>query len=151
MLSKRVISLAQKVRQEVEIWTYGNRDVDNQTLCGACAVASYAIYKVLKANGYKPKFILGIDWKRTRSHAWVEIGGYVLDLTATQFSYKSKVFIIKKRHYKLCREFTDTSKQAYALARLKSWPASPFMYMKEINNLVKALTPTKAYDKVMEC
>lgn len=141
MLPQKVIALAQKVREEVEVWVYPNSDINCVTLQGACLIASYALYQVLKANSYSPKLVLGTDWKLVSSHAWIELDGYVLDITSTQFGYKKEVLAIKADRYRLRKQFADTNISQYGIFERFDWGGqSPVMYKKEIKDLTKALT-----------
>ena len=85
-LPLEVIDLAHKVRIAVEelannlepTWMIYKED-----LAGMCAIASRALCTVLRSHGYRAKFVLaqyGLG-----SHCWVELDGWIIDITATQF------------------------------------------------------------------
>lgn len=54
-------------------------------LCGLCAIASGELTNRLQAAGYPARIAIGFG------HCWVEVCGYYLDVTATQFN-SSQIF-----------------------------------------------------------
>jgi hypothetical protein len=79
---------------------------------GWCAFVSVVLWQVLKHYGYRPKLIKGSyntgpkrDYNAIGcgAHAWVECNGQILDLSATQFGRRNKVYIppevIMKKYY----------------------------------------------------
>jgi hypothetical protein len=83
-LPNEVIKLAKAVRKSAENYTKraGDGHEFDQDLGGMCAIASRALWRVLKNHGYKPKFVHTGDG----FHCWVELDGWILDVTATQFN-----------------------------------------------------------------
>lgn len=61
--------------------------IDRVNLTGACAIASVALWEKLVNLLYVEDCVLYVGRKKNgRScHAWIEIGCYVLDITAKQF------------------------------------------------------------------
>ncbi len=59
-------------------------------LSGACGYASYGLHKVLPES----ELVMGIY--KGETHAWVELGDKIIDITATQFDIRDKVYIVKK-------------------------------------------------------
>jgi len=64
-------------------------------LCGACGVASEALHTLLERHGHKSELLAGMldsrDW-----HCWVELDGWVLDVTGEQFGF-DPVQILEQR------------------------------------------------------
>lgn len=85
-LPQEVIDLAHKVRVAVEELANGLEPswmIVKEDLAGMCAVASRALCTVLRNHGYKAKFVLAQYC--FGSHCWVELDGWIIDITATQF------------------------------------------------------------------
>jgi hypothetical protein len=69
-------------------------------MCGACATASYILWKELCRVGFDAHFVFGeyqydieghfprFDW---REHCWVTVGDLIVDVTASQFG-KSRIY-----------------------------------------------------------
>ena len=86
----RIAMLAAEVRMATEdlaIEIHGDnpRAVYVEDMNGMCAIASYALREVLIDHEYDPKMILAVVDKTGFSHCWVELDGWVIDITATQF------------------------------------------------------------------
>ena len=47
MLDKSIETLGEYVRSQIESWTKGNYYIEESNLCGACAIASFAMHKCL--------------------------------------------------------------------------------------------------------
>lgn len=101
----------------------------DSTLGGLCAVASDLLIRTLQARGITSKLVCGNllfnDRREGGSHCWVECGGYIVDVTATQFGAQfPEVFILSvqnSRHqiyWPLL--FGD---EAYAHVMMSDWPA----------------------------
>lgn len=80
-LHPTVERLAGQVRAKVVKWTKNNSAI-GRDLCGACGIASYALYEALRSQGRRPTLVVLLG---DSGHCWVELSGYVVDLTATQF------------------------------------------------------------------
>ena len=114
------------VRQAVLLFVNSNsaRGLDcheNRDLACSCAITSRALTIILNRMGYKARLVCGhlVDCDLNKlnkddltgndiNHSWVEIGDYIIDLTASQFNTKkNKLFseIIytkdKSRHIKM--------------------------------------------------
>ena len=124
-MDKRIVTFAKAVRKACE--NAGNKGIINvrKDLCGACAIASYALYFKLKKEGYKPQFILGLYDNILPifgQHCWVKLSGNYIDVTATQFDLP-KIYISKDVLYK--ERFYDK----FAFNILRSWNnQSPLIY-----------------------
>jgi len=94
----KIVKISHLVRDEVEKYVISKNKndefgmpsyVDDEDLTGACAIASYVLYRVLRKLNVSAKFALGDN------HCWVQCSDWVIDLTATQFGYKEKVLFSK--------------------------------------------------------
>lgn len=77
-----VLRVATVVRSEVSRWV-GRAGIDRKTLCGACAIGSYAFWRCLRAMRYRATFVCHFDG--ASGHCWVEARNHIVDITATQF------------------------------------------------------------------
>lgn len=65
---------------------------------GACAIASTTLTRILKRCGLPATFVLGRFYTpagQHSSHAWVEVDGVIVDVTATQFGKLPAVLFTK--------------------------------------------------------
>lgn len=90
--------LASKVRKSVKKWVAPNPAINHKKLSGACGIASYTLFLALRKKGYDPDLVCWVSpWG---GHAWVELDGTVIDVTATQFSRKYRaIHIVPKVRY----------------------------------------------------
>ena len=99
-LNEQIFYLALSTRRKFEKInkdiTDGGREFPLD-LCGSCAIVSAILFKVLKDGGYNPFFWCGENFCQGGGHCWVEVDGFIVDLTATQFAKKyKKVTVIPK-------------------------------------------------------
>lgn len=137
-------NLAKKVRAEVINWiNYGNNyDIDPHTMVGTCAIASYALFKVLRANGYRVTFVCGVDDNDHGGHCWVKYKDIIIDITAVQFGDYPDVLIRETKRYPILKHFPNIFINNKALEVVWDWGGqSPLIYMSTIDNLAKRLTP----------
>lgn len=91
----RVRRLAGEVRWFVEAHhkEFGVNVYDIDSLEGACAAASYVLADLLHHHGFDA-VIAG-----SSAHFWVEVGGYIVDITATQWPnwHAPPVFIVQMK------------------------------------------------------
>lgn len=146
MIDKNIKYICKYVWTHVNEWIQSNCDCDQDTMMGACCIASYFLYRALKKNGYSPNFIVAADREDCLSHCWVELGSYVLDLTPRQFNEKlPKILVIKKDKYlnKIpeVRNYVLILKNRKAIADSKTWTKSqsPLKYLNKINYHVRKL------------
>lgn len=62
---------------------------------GCCGVTSRALTVYLCSMGVHAKFVSGV--RPGESHAWVEVGQYILDITADQFDEIAEAVIVRKK------------------------------------------------------
>lgn len=94
-MDSRVKAAALSVRENVEafalFWARGMRQAEiSTTLTGACAIASFTLWKALRAVGIDAIFVRG--WYHGCIHCWVVVDDQVVDTTATQFGIGEKVY-----------------------------------------------------------
>ena len=99
---QRIRQIASRVRKQCEKFADSpdNHFLDN--LEGLCAIASYILQKELHKKGIDTKLIQGNfleEWDEPcpdpYNHCWIEWKDYIIDVTATQFGFKRKVYIHK--------------------------------------------------------
>jgi hypothetical protein len=122
-------------REELQSFVINNGHF-SLSWAGACAISSLLLARVLKANNYKAKFVIGyvLRNKKDYNHAFVIIDDEIIDITASQFKLpkiyrqeiKSSMYFIEKTGYEALRE-------------LYSWPETqnPFNYKKELYHIYK--------------
>jgi len=114
MISKKEKQIISKVSREikkaikdlVEENDFLDRYIDLENYCGACAIASLAMYKRLREQGIDCTWAYGYHasqepWFGER-HCWVEYKGKIIDVTYKQISEKSKnIFISPIKYVKI--------------------------------------------------
>ena len=107
---------------------------------GACGFMSYAMYQLLRRLGEKPRLAVAGGIFAGCSHCWVEIDGYIVDLTATQFGYTRPVQVVTRpSEWHKPRKYEG----AAALRELRTWKGGQ-------NPLGSARVIGRAVSKVME-
>jgi hypothetical protein len=135
--SVRIVSST--IRKHVQCWTKDNYFIDPDDLAGACAIASYTLWRVLRRRGHKADFI-ACYYTDYSAHCWVELTGYIIDLTATQFDPDHPPVRIFPAHKKPKSEYSGTIvKNTKAIKELfENWDSqSPTKYLRKIETLVK--------------
>ena len=84
-MDAKILEIARTVRLAAEQVRTIPTDLE-----GACASASYVLWKHLRKQGYDADFIMGSY--HGFNHCWVEIEDRILDITATQFGVRKKVY-----------------------------------------------------------
>lgn len=99
---------ASKLRDDIYHLSFYDRD-----LAGACAVASFFVHKKAIALGLNS--ILNHGYYKEDFHCWVSIDNIIIDITATQFGIKRKIFITKStnKNYKSIRKFISNKAPKY--------------------------------------
>ncbi len=141
----RILQIANAVRLEIEKWTrqkhedYLHFDISEVNLAGACGISSWILNKILKKNKIHSELTLG--WYLSDSdpigHCWVELvkESKIVDITATQFGIKEKVFVSSPKHhrYHLCKQ--GKSAEFYIS---EYWGTqSPRTYEKELRDIYR--------------
>lgn len=134
--------VAERVRAKVVRWVAGNPNIGNN-LCGACAIASFALWRSLRAIGRQAKLVASID-DGYSAHCWVELSSHVVDITATQFG-GPRIAIFKageipdwayEEVYVSGRKLVD----AAAVKNIEQWDQqSPIVYKSKIDRLVRSV------------
>lgn len=134
-ITRDIIELAYKVRRAVKRWTRDNCEVDPEDLCGACAIASYTLYKALQNKGYRPTLVCAVNG--FEGHCWVELRGHIIDVTATQFDPELPlVHVVPVNEQEF--DFTDLYLNKQALKETSSWRAqSPLRYEPQIRRFLR--------------
>jgi hypothetical protein len=101
LLDSKILEIASKVRYEIEKFAIKNRKIGNPvTLCCYCAIASYCLNQTLKKFKFDSSFILGSFYndfdKSENDHCWVLLNNTIIDITATQFKIKKRIYVVNK-------------------------------------------------------
>lgn len=142
MAIERITRIAHEVRVELQSWLKDKFREDLECTCGIC---SYTLYRVLCAVGYNAELVESVD--NNEGHCWVEVGGYVVDLTATQFGYREVVFVRRIAAYNIFPGGVEFEENKYnylkrgrpAVISVLGWGLgqSPREYMKHVDSLVR--------------
>lgn len=108
---KKIISKASKqikkaIRNLVEENDFLENYIDLEDYCGACGIASLALYNKLQEEGINCKWAYGYHAKQEpqygERHCWVEYKGKIIDVTYKQISKSSKnIYISPVKYIKL--------------------------------------------------
>lgn len=135
------LDIAREVRKAVQVWARDSHDsnFDYDTLRGACGLASYTLYRTLKAFGYHPEFVHDED--DHDAHCWVELGDEAIDITATQFGEDyPEIYCVHKSLYPLASVSGKTSRGWRAIRAVREWEEDgQGPYLKKIQGLVNRL------------
>lgn len=76
---------------------------EDEDLSCSCAISSHALGTLLERKGFSPSVIVGVynDSRKELdelspndiNHCWLEVGGKIIDLTASQFNRKEKEIV----------------------------------------------------------
>lgn len=114
-------------------------------LTGACAIGSAMMARLLRRMGYRPIFVVGIFASGTKSspHAWVELDGEIVDVTATQFG---------RHHPTVLRtdvddaRYTESHRGRGALVVTNRWgrtssvrEQAPYRHERDIRNAIREI------------
>jgi hypothetical protein len=91
---KSALIIAKKVRNRMEEFVEENPDLSfDEDLTCLCAVSSEIFINSLNRKGIRADLVAGeYDGK---GHAWVEVYGFIIDVTATQFTLCDKVHVVE--------------------------------------------------------
>ncbi len=84
-----VIQIAANVRTAFE--ALADRSNKNKNLSGFCVRASVQLFLAVQAKGYNIKIFIG------DGHVYNIFQDYIVDITATQFGKKKKVWVVKAK------------------------------------------------------
>jgi hypothetical protein len=134
-MDRSIENISKITKEELQSFI-NNKGCFSLSGAGACAISSLLLAKVLRANNYKAKFVVGffLKDKRDYNHAFVIIKDKVIDITAGQF----KLSPINIQNIKGSKYFIE--KTGYeALSEITTWPKTqnPFYYKKELHNIYK--------------
>lgn len=147
MIDKNIQNTCTDVYTNVRKWIDKIYDIDINNMQGACAIASYTLYRSLKKKGYSADFVLAWNEDAYEGHAWIEINNYVIDLTYKQFNYifENDILIIKKEEYSrnipTINNFNIIYKNRKAIKEVKTWTKNqnPFNYLRQINSYLRKI------------
>jgi len=148
MNSNQLYDITLFIRNEVKRFTKDKQSINNETLCGACAIASVALHDSLRQLHVQSIIVEGSfesTWNFA-SHCWVETTKYVLDPTATQFNefrrstWPDVLVIDRQKFFKIrtLPKFYEIKKGQDAIEHLTQWwtPQNFQTYCHEIHSCV---------------
>ena len=112
-----ILKAAQQLREDLEAFalywgmahgadiTIERLENGKMSLMGACAIASWVLWRALRRTGHDAEIVIG--WYRMLTkedvefklypmmcnHCWVTVDGQLIDLTATQFGVPHEVYV----------------------------------------------------------
>lgn len=123
-MTESEIQEARKIAHNVRAWclvTFKRATYFSSTLNGYCAICSFNIFSQLRSKNIEATFVEN----KSRNHAFVLVGEWVIDVTATQFGNYPKVMIRKIEelgHYWRVGKVAKTTEEVKAIIR--DWPRS---------------------------
>jgi hypothetical protein len=111
--NNELVTELNQVGQHVRTWAMRQAAADDsigiflcsKTLGGMCARASAKLYRVLSRRGIQCTISV-VEMMGGTAHAFVEVGDYIVDVTATQFDEAlDKVIVLERTSEKLNRPF----------------------------------------------
>jgi hypothetical protein len=131
--------LAQLVRERVCRWVRKDPEISHD-LGGACAIASYALWRVLKAKGHPAVLVHQTD--TDEAHCWVEVYGHTVDITATQYDGPPIAISLvgQPPEWAYAYRFKHRRINQNAVREVKKWDnQSPLKYHSKIERLVQSI------------
>ncbi len=93
-------------------------------LTGACAIGSVIMTRLLRRMGLDPVLVVGVFMSSTSNstHAWVELDGEIIDVTATQFGRHLPTVLFAGPD---AERYTAIHRGRDALTETKRWSKAP--------------------------
>lgn len=133
-----VAMLARLVREHASRWVRKDAGIGTD-LGGACAIASYALWRVLKAKGHAATLVYQTDM--AEAHCWVEVYGHVIDITASQYGGPDVAITRVGNPPDWAYAYTDFTHRRInqeAVREVKRWDdQNPLKYHRKIERLVQ--------------
>lgn len=141
-----ILKIAEQSRNEVELFASRVEDGPDagcpEGLDCFCAIATDLFVKVSRELGFNLDFVEGFFGDRDPfpNHCWAHYQGKIIDLTATQFGKKEKVYVVNVDN----DEYRYTAWNEEAYEALRQWPKdqSPFAYSDEITTMARNVLKT---------
>lgn len=92
-----VKKIAKRVRKKVEGFSKTTDFYFPDLECW-CAISSELLYRELAKHGIPSTFVVGSY--KGYGHAWIEVNGCIVDITATQFGVTKRVYVVKNTNKK---------------------------------------------------
>lgn len=132
--------IAKVARKAIERFAKDHDDIGRiRDLECYCAIGSYFLCMVARKFGYHLTLIEGVAYDQSSpndtNHCWVQYQGKVIDITATQFGYTSKVRIVNIAN----KDYTVVRANNNARQSLRAgWDdQSPYNYLPYLRKLAK--------------
>ena len=88
------------------------RAKDSGNLMGYCARASFRLAAQLRRAGYNAKVKVGSIYDGMAVHAWVEVNGYIVDVTCNQFKGPNILIAPKQKAIEIGNNFHEQNPYA---------------------------------------
>ena len=141
-LSKKIKYLCTYVWKRVSTWVENNYEIGIY-LGGACVIASYALYRILKHKGFSPTLVMAMDKNEYHGHCWVELDDTVIDLTPRQFDPDLPDILYSKRktypsRIPKIKEYINIKTNNDAIKEFDEWliMQQPVIYKSKLNRLI---------------
>jgi hypothetical protein len=112
-------------------------------MAGYCGLGAVLLYRVAAIHNIKTDFVLGTfktptRKRKTSGHCWVEFGDHIIDVTASQFGMKPRVYVSDigdDRYYFIAKN--DNA----IVAIENNWPddQKPSMYANDVVLIAKTI------------
>lgn len=125
IIKKEIINLVKKNK-------FLKEHIDIQNYCGACGIASFALYKILNQKNIDCKLIYGYhldqEFNLGERHCWIEYQNQVIDVTYKQISNNNQLYVEPDKYVKI----TENPKHS-VFNRYWSWQ-NPYRFKYNWNN-----------------
>lgn len=121
-------------------------DIDSDNLGGACAIASYTLWRCMRANNYKNvRLVCGVG--DHSAHVWLHYKNRAIDITASQYGYKKITFPKDHHHLNI---FYDRTYNYDAINDINQFSGcqSPIRCRSFIEEVIKSLTAGTKKDRI---
>lgn len=111
--------LIQKEGKAIRRWAIPlQTNFDYHDLCGFCAVCSLKLYLRLQELNIESHLVT------SRRHCWLEIGDYIVDVTAKQYNKKFPAVLIKRKYDQNIENYWDNGQYGLEehIEEMKKWP-----------------------------
>ena len=139
---KTLTNFGAQIRTNLEVLSLLKKNNING-MAGYCAVGSLLLHRVAEIHSIKTNFILGVfkqtpHSKKKSGHCWLEFEDNILDITASQFGIKNRIFVTKLNDLRY-KVIVKNDLAVFAVE--KHWPfeQKPSSYSKDLINISKVV------------
>ncbi len=138
-----VEEIASLTRQELSSFILSHQQSFDDDWACSCLVCSWVLNQTLRSYGIKSELCIGLY--DGSDHAFVTVGDYVVDITATQF--RRPEIVVERLNGS---DYTIRHQGQAARLEMKEWPfdQQPRTYRKKLGKIIKRLNQQGAGDHV---